>query len=86
MGDRRLDSSGDPGHSENDPLPWNAPTMPYDARNLGLDRHTEEGAWVQLASSLDGSRLTHRLAAWALLFVIIGFPVLLRVWDWLHPR
>lgn len=85
MEDRRLESAGDPGHSDDDgPRPWDPPAMPYDARQLGLDRNTEEGAWVQLASSLDGTKVGHRLTAWALLFVIIGFPVLLRIYDWLR--
>ena len=85
MEDRRLESSGDPGHSGDEgPTPWRAPVLPYDARQLGLDSHTEEGAWVQLASSLDSSRVAHRLTAWVLLFVIAGFPVLIRVLAWLH--
>jgi len=85
MEDRRLESTGDPGHSDDgEPTPWQPPVMPYDARQLGLDGRTEEGAWVQLASSLDSSRLLHRLTAWTLLFVIAGFPILVRVIAWLH--
>ena len=55
MSERRLDSTGDPGHSDEEPTPWAPPTMPDDARSLGLDRNTEEGAWVMMASSLDSS-------------------------------
>ena len=85
MEDRRLDSTGDPGHSDDDaPNPWLPPVMPYDARQLGLDSHTEEGAWVQLASSLDSGRLVHRVTAWVLLFVIAGFPIMIRVLAWIH--
>ncbi len=58
--------------------------MPDDARALGLDRNTEEGAWVSFAAGLDGSRLLHRATAWGLLMVFLGAPVLLRVWHWLH--
>jgi hypothetical protein len=82
--DRRLESAGDPGHSAEDPRPWAPPSMPDDARSLGLDRHTEEGAWVAFAAGLDGSKLLHRVTAWALLFALVGFPVLLRVLHWLH--
>jgi hypothetical protein len=84
MEDRRLESPGDPGHSDDGPRPWQPPSMPDDARALGLDRNTEEGAWVQLASSLDGTKPLHRATAWVLLFVIVGLPVLLRLLNWLH--
>jgi len=83
MSGRRLDSAGDPGHSEDDPQLWAPPTMPDDARNLGLDRNTEEGAWVMMAASLDSSRLSHQAIAWLLLFTLVGVPVLLRLADWL---
>lgn len=84
MEDRRLDSTGDPGHSGEEPGPWAPQSMPDDAQALGLDRNTEEGAWVSFAAGLDGSRLFHRLTAWAMLFVLVGFPVLLRLLHWLH--
>jgi hypothetical protein len=38
---------------------------------------------VMMASSLDGSKLTHKAVAWALLLVIVGLPVLIRLADWL---
>jgi hypothetical protein len=84
MEERRLESPGDPGHSGDWPGPWQPPSMPDDARALGLDRNTEEGAWVQLASSLDGRNPLHRATAWLLLFVIVGFPLLLRLLSWLQ--
>ena len=83
MEDRRLESTGDPGHSADLPRLWEPPSLPDDARALGLDRNTEEGAWVSFAAGLDGSRLLHRATAWALLLVIVGIPVLLRVLAWL---
>ena len=84
MQNRWVESTGDPGHSDDARSPWEPPAMPYDARRLGLDARTEEGAWVQLASSLDSSRRLHRVTAWVLLFVIAGFPVLLRLLAWLQ--
>jgi hypothetical protein len=83
MSERRLDSTGDPGHSEEEPTPWAPPSMPDDARSLGLDRNTEEGAWVMMASALDGSKLSHKAVAWLLLLVIVGLPVLIRLVGWL---
>lgn len=82
-GERRLDSTGDPGHDEERPQPWAPPAMPDDARSLGLDRNTEEGAMVLMASSLDSSKLTHKVIAWVLLLTLVGIPVLLRVASWL---
>ena len=84
MEDRRLESTGDPGHSEEAPRAWAPPSMPDDARMLGLDRNTEEGAWVSFAAGLDSTKTLHRLTAWALLMVIVGIPVLLRLLAWLH--
>jgi hypothetical protein len=50
--------------------------IPGDARHLGLDRNTEEGALVALAGSLDPAKLSHRIVAWVLLFVFTA-PLLL---------
>ncbi len=82
-GERRLDSTGDPGHDEERPQIWAPPTMPDDARTIGLDRNTEEGAMVLMASSLDSSKLTHKLIARVLLLALVGIPILLRVATWL---
>ena len=77
MGDeRRLESSGDPGHSEDAPAPWAPAPMPDDAARMGLDRNVPDGAWIHFVASLDGSRLSHKLVAWALL--------LLFAWGLLH--
>lgn len=53
--------------------------MPGDARRMGLDRNTEEGALVALASSLDPAKLSHRIVAWLLLVALVA-PLLLSVW------
>ena len=34
---------------------------------MGLSRHTEEGAVLQFASSLDGAKPGHKMMAWILL-------------------
>jgi hypothetical protein len=52
--------------------------IPFDARRMGLDRNTEEGAMVALAGSLDPAKLSHKLIAWVLLLVVAA-PVLLGV-------
>ena len=52
--------------------------IPADARALGLDHNTEEGAMIALAASLNPSRVSHRLVAWVLL-VAFAVPLLLGV-------
>ena len=41
--------------------------LPRDARRMGFDRNTEEGALVALAGSLDPTKATHKVVAWVLL-------------------
>jgi hypothetical protein len=41
--------------------------IPYDARRMGLDRNTEEGALISMAGSLNPAKPSHRLVAWILL-------------------
>jgi hypothetical protein len=41
--------------------------IPADARRIGLDRNTEEGALVAMAGSLNPAKPLHRLVAWILL-------------------
>ena len=52
------------------------PDAPPDARRVGLDRNTEEGALVAFAGALDGRRPWHRLIAWVLL-MSFGLPAVL---------
>lgn len=46
-----------------------------DARRLGLDRNTEEGALLAFSSSLRADRPAHRVVAWVLL-AAFALPVL----------
>jgi hypothetical protein len=47
----------------------------YDARRLGLDRNTEEGALIAFSGSLRPDKPAHRVVAWVLL-AAFGLPVL----------
>jgi hypothetical protein len=47
-----------------------------DARRLGLDRNTEEGALIAFSGSLRPDRPLHRVVAWVLL-TAFGLPALL---------
>ena len=46
-----------------------------DARRLGLDRNTEEGALLAFSGALRSDRPTHRAVAWVLL-VAFALPAL----------
>lgn len=46
--------------------------IPDDARMLGLDRNTEEGAMVAMAGSLSPKKLSHRVVAWLVLASFLG--------------
>ncbi len=79
--DRRLDSTGDPGHSEDAPRPWAPAAMPDDAARLGLDRNIARRARGSTSRPRSTARrLSHRLIAWALLR-LFGAGVLLQLRD-----
>jgi hypothetical protein len=50
--------------------------VPLDARLLGFDRNTEEGALIALAGSLDPAKLSHKIVAWVLLLAF-ALPLML---------
>lgn len=56
--------------------------LPEDARKMGLTHHVPDGALLDFAGNLDGTKTLHRVTAWVLL-VVFGLPVvfaLMRVW------
>jgi hypothetical protein len=54
--------------------------FPLDARRMGFDRYSEEGAMIALAASLDPTKLSHKLVAWLMLVAVL-MPVLLTLWH-----
>ncbi len=50
--------------------------IPDDAQRMGLDRHTQEGALVAMAGSLNSNKLSHRVVAWLMLAAMM-LPLLL---------
>ena len=52
--------------------------MPAEARRIGLDRNTVEGAWLELASNLDRRKKSHLVIAIVLLAVFV-LPLLSQV-------
>jgi len=76
---------GDRGPWDEDPVELITPEdflgpngIPFDARRMGFDRNTEEGAMIALAGSLDPRKPTHRVVAWVLLLAF-AVPLLLGV-------
>lgn len=52
--------------------------LPADARRMGLTHHVPDGALLDFAGRLDGTKPFHRATAWVLL-VVFGLPVLFAV-------
>ena len=52
--------------------------LPEDARAMGLTHHVPDGALLDFAGNLDGTKPLHRITAWVLL-VVFGMPVLFAV-------
>jgi hypothetical protein len=50
--------------------------IPADARKMGLSRHTEEGALLDFAGSLNATKPSHRLMAWVMLTAFAAPAVL----------
>jgi hypothetical protein len=52
--------------------------LPPDARSMGLTALVPDGALLDFAGRLDGTKTKHRITAWLLLFVF-GMPVLIYI-------
>ena len=72
-----------PGPWDDEPMELIAPEdflgpngIPLDARRMGFDRNTEEGALIALAGSLNPAKLSHRIVAW-LLLAAFAVPLML---------
>jgi hypothetical protein len=68
---------------EDAPPPWQPPQLPFEQRQLGLTRNTEEGALVEFAANLDSSKKFHVVVAW-LLLVAFALPPILGVLSLLY--
>lgn len=67
----------DEDYSPDDDAPpywFNGQHLPGDARKMGLTHHVPDGALLEFAGSLDGTKPLHRITAWVLL-VVFGLPV-----------
>ena len=74
----------DPDDHDDDTEPTCFPCqhLPEHARLMGLTHHVAEGALLDFAGSLDGTKTLHRVTAWMLL-VVFGLPVvftMMRIW------
>ena len=83
-GDTREFSDEDPDDHDDDTEPTWFPGqhLPEHARRMGLTHHVAEGALLDFAGSLDGTKTLHRVTAWMLL-VVFGLLVvftMMRIW------
>jgi len=46
--------------------------IPADARRMGFDRNTEQGALLALTGSLDPAKPHHKVIAWLMLVAILS--------------
>ena len=45
--------------------------FPRDARRMGFDRYSDDGALIALAASLDPAKLSHKIVAWVMLVAVL---------------
>lgn len=45
--------------------------MPHDARRMGFDRYSDQGALIAFAAALDPAKPWHKAMAWLMLVVVI---------------
>lgn len=84
MRDEHVDEFDEDYAPDDDAPPYwfNGQHLPDDARKMGLNHSVPDGALLDFAGSLDGTKTLHRITAWVLL-VVFGMPVvfaLMRVW------
>lgn len=77
------DRPDDPGPWDDEPVELITPEdflgsngLPLDARGMGFDRNTEEGALIALAGSLNPGKRSHKVVAW-LLLLAFAIPLML---------
>ncbi|CAB4726472.1 MAG: hypothetical protein F2667_12165 [Actinobacteria bacterium] len=62
-------------HDDDTPPSWfPGQHLPEHAHRMGLTHHTQEGALLDFAGSLDSTKPLHRITAWVMLGVF-GLPV-----------
>ncbi len=71
-----LDEFDEDRGGDDDTPPWwfSGQNLPPDAQHMGLTSHVPDGALLDFAGALDGTKLKHRITAWVLL-VVFGLPV-----------
>jgi len=79
-GDPGSDADFDEEYGDEDTPPSWFPGghLPPDATRMGLTHHVPDGALLDFAGKLDGSKPLHRFTAWMLL-VVFGMPVVFAV-------
>ena len=53
--------------------------FPPDAQRMGVDRWSDDAGMITIASSLDSSKLSHRIVAWVMLVCVTAW-LLAQLW------
>ncbi len=75
-----VDDSDDPDSAgleliePEDLLPRNP--FPVDAQRMGIDRWSDDAGMIAIASSLDSSKLSHKIVAWVMLLALTSWLVM----------
>ena len=87
-----MQDTEDPGYPEDGPddgsegveliepedfLPSNP--FPVDAQRMGIDRWSDDAGMIAIASSLDSSKLSHKIVAWVMLLSLTSW-LLMQLW------
>ena len=70
------DEDGEPGYElirPEDFLPGSP--FPADAQRMGVDRWSDDAGMIAIASSLNSSKLSHKIVAWVMLVLVTGWVV-----------
>lgn len=53
--------------------------FPVDAQRMGIDRWSDDAGMIAIASSLDSSKLSHKIVAWVMLLAVTSWT-LMQLW------
>jgi hypothetical protein len=53
--------------------------FPPDAQRMGIDRWSDDAGMIAIASSLDSSKLSHKIVAWVMLVALASW-LLAQLW------
>jgi len=49
--------------------------FPVDAQRMGIDRWSDDAGMIAIASSLDSSKMSHKIVAWVMLLAVTAWTL-----------